>query len=54
MREMRDLSLRNTDKMEETSYEEWLKGKVKTQKITEPEKKAARIKAKYIREYQEL
>ena len=54
LQEARDLSLRNTDKMEEASYEEWLKGKVKTQKITEPEKKAARIKAKYIREYQEL
>lgn len=53
--EARDLSLRNTDKLKEMSYEEWKKSKkIENNPIDLPVKKANAIRGKYIKEYRSL
>lgn len=52
-RDLTDLSRRNTDHMEEDSYEAWRKGKVKTKKQLAQEELANQMRAEYIREYRE-
>lgn len=46
-----DLSWRNTDKMEEESYDEWKAAHGKSQDILNPDKVAAIMKARYIKDY---
>lgn len=52
-RDLTDLSRRNTDHMEEDSYEAWRNGKVRTKKQLAQEELANRMRAEYIREYRE-
>lgn len=52
--DIRDLSLRNTNKIKGMSYEEWQKAKATSQPIDEPERIAKEIKQYYINQYRYL
>ena len=49
--DMTDMSLRNTDKLGDMSYEEWQEAHAKSQPITQQEEVGNAIRGEYIREY---